>query len=142
MGDESPHITLDMATLADTIYTLRCSTEKSDLPTPAIETSVKIASPTPTPTSIPIPSASTDQPPPAHDGYAFNSLAPNKPSTKHLTDRQDVLIATMLTRFAQLIKIAMTPEDENATLESQAANSLLLEVELQALVRLYLYRLL
>lgn len=138
----SMYINLEGATPeTEASATLTPGTERGDILTPVIEmngfkTSVD---------ELPRDGVPTNQAPanghtttadqtPAYDIDYVNSIAPQRSLAKILIDRQNRHIATMLTRFAQLIKVAMAPEEDGATLENQASLSLQLEVEWQALV--------
>jgi hypothetical protein len=124
------HITSDMTTpAADMTTTLTPDPEGATPPAPAME---KLGFESPPNEAIPIFDPANEKA--SHDNYKSNSVAQQWPSAKTLIDRQNRLIAAMLTRFNQLIKLATSPEEEGATLENQASLSLQIEVEFQALV--------
>ena len=65
---------------------------------------------------------------------AINSITSQKPTANSLKDRQNRLMAELLTRFTNLVKLATASEEDGAILESQASLSLQMEVETTALV--------
>jgi hypothetical protein len=65
---------------------------------------------------------------------AINSITSQKSTANSLKDRQNRLMAELLTRFTNLVKLATAPEEDGAALESQASLSLQMEVETTALV--------
>ncbi len=63
-----------------------------------------------------------------------------RPATDAIVDRSDRLIATLVGRFTGLVQLATAPEEENATLQTQAAMTLQLQAEMQGLVSLQFNR--
>jgi hypothetical protein len=133
---------LDIATLAtDTTVTLTPGTETGHFLAPVIEKTglETYINELPAdgftthtaPTDTPVPD---ETPPDDHDN--FSSVSLQRPFAETILDRSNRHIATMLSRFAQLVKLCMAPEEDGATLETQASLSLQIEVEWQALVRL------
>ena len=64
----------------------------------------------------------------------MNSTAPQILKANILKDRQNRLMAELVSRFSNLVKLATAPEEDGATLESQASLSLQMNVETTALV--------
>lgn len=56
-------------------------------------------------------------------------------TTQNLIDRKERMVAELLTRFKNLISLAGSPVEKNATKEVAAAQALQMEVETTALVR-------
>jgi hypothetical protein len=67
---------------------------------------------------------------------ALSKIAPRGLAAKALADRSNTHVAAILTRFTNLVQLCMAPEDDAATLETQASRSLQIEVGWQGLVRL------
>jgi hypothetical protein len=59
-----------------------------------------------------------------------------KSKTEQLIDREERAVASLLTRFRNLIALAAAPVSEEATKEVAASQTFQMEVEGQALVRL------
>lgn len=77
----------------------------------------------------------------SNDEIHTSDLIAPRPTTKDLLDCQNRLMAELLTRFTNLVKLATAPEEDGATLEAQAALSLQMDVETTALVNIpYLER--
>lgn len=124
------HVTLDVATpTTEATATLTPSAKEGGALTPAMEKLNFKSSP-----SEPITLVDPANVKATHHNYIFNPVVQQRPAAKTLIDRQNRLIAAMLTRFNQLIKLATASEEDGATLENQASLSLQIEVEFQALV--------
>lgn len=67
------------------------------------------------------------------------SIISHGPAAKALLDRSATHVAAILTRFTNLVQLCMAPEEDAATLETQASRSLQIEVGWQGLVSVLLW---
>ena len=67
----------------------------------------------------------------------INAETQHRAVAKAYLDRKEAHIATLLSQFKQLVTLCVAPEEDAATLETQASRSLQIEMEWQALARIY-----
>jgi hypothetical protein len=138
-NDHSMHLHLDAPTPVTDSTSATPSIVRCESVTAAIEKggflpSAQALPPNDVPTPAP---TNAKSPTPADGHHRIKSNPQPGPAANALIDLSETHIATLLSQFKQLVTLCIAPEEDAATLETQAARSLQIEIEWQTLARLH-----